>query len=153
MKIEINNLAKKAVFNHSTDKKIFSTVAKIVLKGENKETKNLSVAFVAENEIKKINRNFRNKNKATDVLSFELSAKAGPAFNGKEDVWGEIVICPAVVKKNAQKYKVSFRSEMIKIFIHGLLHLCGYDHEKSIKEAEKMNKKQEEYLDKVNSVK
>ena len=62
---------------------------------------------------------------------------------------GEIIICPDVVKENAKKYKVSVGSEMLKVFVHGILHLCGYDHERSEKEADKMEKKQENYLTEI----
>jgi probable rRNA maturation factor len=134
--IEINNLAKY----RGVDKKTFSTVAKKVLKGENRETETVSLAFVDKAEIQKLNRKFRKKNKPTDVLSFELS-------DGK--LIGEIIICPEVVKENAAKYKVSAKSEMFKVFVHGILHLCGYDHEKTEKEAEIMESKQEKYLSKI----
>ena len=137
--IEINNLAGLTV-----DKKVFSTVAKFVLKGENRETETLSLAFVKKEEIKNLNKKFRKKNKPTDVLSFELK-------DGSEKGYlGEIIICPEVVKENAEKYGVSSKSEMLKVFVHGILHLCGYDHERSEKEAEEMEKKQEKYLSNIN---
>ena len=120
--MEINNLTKFKI-----DKKSFSQVAKKVLSGENRRTATLSLVFVKKVEIKKLNKRFRNKNKATDVLSFKLE-------EGK--YLGEIVICPEMVKPE----------EMMKTFIHGILHLCGYDHEKSEKEAKTMEKKQEKYL-------
>ncbi len=121
--IEINNLT-----NFAVDKGRFSTVAKIVLKGENKEREKISLAFVSKSEMQKLNKKFRGKNKPTDVLSFE-------GIN-------EVVICPEVVKENEE--------EMIKVFIHGILHLLGYDHEKTKKEADLMEKKQNFYLSKIN---
>jgi len=134
--IEINNLTK-----FSVDKKLFSGVAKKVLKSENRERENISLAFVNKEEIKKLNNKFRKKNKATDVLSFELKEKG---------FLGEIVICPEVVKENAKSYKSTLKKEIVKVFIHGILHLLGYDHEKTNKEAEIMEKKQEKYLSKTN---
>lgn len=133
--IEINNLTKFTV-----DKKSFSQVAKIVLKGENKEMASLSLAFVNEKEMQKLNKNFRGKNKPTDVLSFDLQ---------DGNYLGEIVICPKVVKDNAKKYGVLAKKEILKVFIHGILHLLDYDHEKSEKEAQIMEKKQDLYLLKV----
>jgi len=130
--LEINNLT-----NFALDKRSFSTVAKKVLKGENRETETLSLAFVKKEEIKKLNKKFRKKNKATDVLSFELN---------EGNNLGEIIICPEVVKENAKKYGVTAKKEMMKVFIHGILHLLGYDHEKSKKQAEIMELKQEKYL-------
>jgi len=129
--IEINNLT-----NFAVDKKLFSTVAKKVLLGENRRTpacrqagKTISVAFVDKAEIQKLNKKFRKKNKPTDVLSFELSERG---------YLGEVVICPEVVKEK--------KENIIEVFVHGILHLCGYDHEKSKKDAEAMYKKQEKYL-------
>jgi len=133
--LEINNLTKTRI-----DKKSFSQVAKIVLKGENKETELLSLAFVLPDEIKKLNKNFRKKNKPTDVLSF--------AFEDKGYL-GEIIICPQVVKENAIKYRTTIKEEMVKVFIHGILHLLGYDHEKSEKASLLMEQKQEKYLSKI----
>ncbi len=135
MKLEINNLVK-----FKLDKKSFSQVAKIVLKGENRQTESISLALVAGAEMKKLNKKFRSKNKPTDVLSFELN---------DELYLGEIIICPEVVADNAKKYGVSIKSEMLKVFAHGILHLCGYDHEKSKKEEEIMEAKQDKYLSKV----
>ena len=136
--IEINNLTESSL--SPVDKNIFSTVAKNVLKGENRGTENITVAFVDKAEMKKLNKKFRQKNKPTDVLSFNLDEKG---------YLGEIIICPDVVKENAKKYGVTAKSETIKVFVHGILHLCGYDHEKSDREAEEMEARQEKYLSKV----
>ena len=133
--IEINNLTKFAV-----DKKSFAQVAKKVLSGENKKTETLSLAFVGKEEIAKLNKKFRKKNKPTDVLSFDLK---------REGYLGEIIICPEVVKENAKKDGTTMKKEMMKVFIHGILHLLGYDHEKTEKEALIMESKQEKYLSKV----
>ena len=122
--MDIKNLTRCAV-----DKKMFSTVAKKVLKGENKGIETISLVLVGPEEIKQLNRKFRKKNKPTDVLSFELKEK---------DLLGEIVICPQVVKEKGEK--------MIEVFVHGILHLCGYDHEKSEAEAKKMEEKEKHYL-------
>jgi len=133
--IEINNLT-----GFSVDKKFFTGVAKIVLKGENRGREKISLAFVDKEEIKKLNKKFRKKNKATDVLSFELK---------ESGYLGEIVICPEVVKESAKKHKSAVKQEMAKVFIHGILHLLGYEHKKTNKEAEIMEKKQEKYLSKI----
>ena len=64
----------------------------------------------------------------------------------EKDYLGEIIICPEVVKENAQKYKTTVKQEVKKVFVHGILHLLGYDHEKSKSEAEEMEEKQVKYL-------
>jgi len=123
MEIEINNLT-----NFIVDKKSFSQVAKKVLSGENRETETLSLAFVDKAEIEKLNKEFRKKDKPTDVLSFDLK---------REGYLGEIVICPEVVKEKEE--------DLIEVFVHGILHLCGYDHEKSEKDAKIMEDLQKKY--------
>jgi probable rRNA maturation factor len=145
--IEINNLTGQPILGRAVDKKIFSTVAKKVLLGENRGTETLSLAFVGKEEMEKLNKKYRKKDGPTDVLSFSNSPYLMPEVSSEG--LGEIVICPEVVKENAGKEGITFKKEMLKVFIHGILHLCGYDHEKSEKEAEEMEKAQEKYLSNV----
>ena len=140
--IEINNLTKFAV-----DKKFFLGVAKKVLKGENKEIENLSIAFVSPDEIKKLNKKYRKKNKPTDILSFgKVSSNKVLGFT--LDL-SEVIICPEVVRKNAKKFGTTFKKELAKMLVHGILHILGYDHEKSKAEEDRMNKKQDYYFNKI----
>lgn len=134
--IEVNNLTAVPV-----NKNFLKKVAKIVLKKENKKGAELSIALVGKNEIKELNKKYRKKNKATDVLSFAIGAPEEPL--------GEIVICPAEVKKNAKKFGTTFKKELALTLIHGILHLFGYNHEKNIIKARRMEKKQKYYLSKI----
>lgn len=109
-------------------------VAKHVLKGENKGRLAVSLGLVSPREIKKLNQKYRKKNRPTDVLSFLY-----------EDS-GEIILCPEVIRQNAKQFKNSFKKELNRILIHGLLHLVGYDHEGSKAEAERMWEKENYYL-------
>ncbi|MDP2966842.1 MAG: rRNA maturation RNase YbeY [bacterium] len=117
--IEINNLTTNPV-----DKEFLEKVAKKVLMGENKEKLELSIVLVGQARIRKLNKKYRQNYRSTDVLSFAY------------DNSGEIVICLPEVKKNAKKLKSVFRKELAKVLIHGILHLLGYDHEKSEKAME-----------------
>lgn len=130
MFVEINNLVADR-----GNKKFLKKIAKRILVEENEKNLGLSIALVSQTAIKKINKKYRKKNKTTDVLSF---------FYGNE---GEIVICPEVVKKNAKKFGIPFKKELIRILIHGIMHLLGYDHEKNEKKAELMEEKQNYYLE------
>jgi len=144
--IEINNLTTVSV-----DESFVKKISGRILKEEKiKKEFNLSVALVGSGVIKKLNKKYRGKNRATDVLSFPES-KTGTTENHifkKDRNLGEIVICLSEVKKNAQKYNSNFRTEFIQVLIHGILHLLRYDHEESKKEAEKMEEKQKFYLSK-----
>lgn len=138
MQIEINNLTK-----YKIDKKLFTGLAKKVIKGENKEI-NLSVAFIGKKDIKKVNKKYRNKNKVTDVLSFgEIKTKK--VFDSQVF---EILICLDVVKENAKKFKNNFLDEIKKVFIHGILHILGYNHEISKKQELIMQVKEDKYISK-----
>ncbi len=135
--IEINNLT-----NFAVDKKFFTGVAKKVLKGENRVTENISIAFVSPEEIHGLNKKYRKKDKPTDVLSFEK-------VSDFKDELAEIIICPWVVRDNAKESKLTLKKELAKTLIHGLLHVLGYDHEISKAEEDRMIEKQDYYFSKI----
>jgi len=154
--IEINNLTSRKI-----DNKFLKEIAELVLKEEAKKGKcpdlvesNVSIAIVGTSRIKKINNFYRGKNKATDVLSFSEEEvkisdfKIGPTE--KYQGLGEVIICAKRVKKNAKRNDVSFKKELAKVLIHGILHLLGYNHKKE-EERKIMRKKEEEYLQKTYS--
>lgn len=146
--IEINNLTTSQV-----NKKFLEKIAEVILKKEKIREINLSIALVGQERIKALNKKYRKKNKPTDVLSFAYRARRSRAKVKEEnkvffahDDLGEIVICLREVKKNAKKFKSTYKKELAQVIIHGILHLLGYTHEKSKKEAEKMEEKQNYYL-------
>ncbi len=147
--IEINNLTTIQV-----DEDSIKEIIQLVLQGEGiKKEIELSVAFVGQGRIREVNKRYRGKNRATDVLSFPESKvlmekfKIGPTE--KIPGLGEMIICLREVKKNAKKTELAFEKELAKIVIHGALHLLGYDHEKSEQEEVKMQKKENYYLSQV----
>jgi len=76
----------------------------------------LSVAFVGEREMRKLNREWRGKDRVTDVLSFENV--------------GEILICYPQAKRQAVELGHSTRDEVVFLLVHGVLHVFGHDHER-----------------------
>ena len=83
----------------------------------------LTVALVRDRRIKELNRDFRGKDRATDVLSF-------PAGDGFEaDYLGDVVISTDTAARQAKDAGHSLDRELSELVIHGVLHLCGYDHE------------------------
>ncbi|OGZ17688.1 MAG: rRNA maturation RNase YbeY [Candidatus Nealsonbacteria bacterium RBG_13_36_15] len=129
------------------NKERLKSIARKVLREENIEGKiELSIALVGPTEIKKINKRYLGRNKATDVLAFPEFKKNKTIPTRKIKNLGEIIICPIEVKKNARRFNSTFKKELIEVLIHGIMHLLGYDHEKNQKEAEKMMKKQNHHL-------
>ncbi|MDP2909656.1 MAG: rRNA maturation RNase YbeY [bacterium] len=112
MNIEIRNFTKTKI-----NEQLITGLAKKVLKSENGKIEELSIVIVGERRMRSLNKKYRKIDRPTDVLSF------GDGVN-------EIFICPEKIKKG----------EFEKIFLHGLLHVLGYDH------GELMEKKQNKYL-------
>ena len=97
----------------------------------------LSIVLVNDSTIQNLNRRFLQKNNPTDVIAF-------PLHDGDDDVWGEIYISTDRAKEQAEFYKVSFETELMRLVIHGTLHLIGYD-DADEKSSGKM-KEREDYL-------
>tara|TARA_B110001452_G_scaffold70780_1_gene57138 strand:+ start:609 stop:1079 length:471 start_codon:yes stop_codon:yes gene_type:complete len=107
--------------------------------------KKISLTILLSNNknIKRLNRKFKNNNKPTDILSFPSERK----FNIKKSQYlGDIVISYEFMNKPKTLKNIEFRDKVTRIFIHGFLHLLGYDHirlkdfKKMIKEEEKIYK-------------
>jgi probable rRNA maturation factor len=94
----------------------------------------LSVALVANEEIKKLNGKYRNKLKTTDVLSFSVNGSP----SGRARLLGDVVISVEKAEEQANDGGWTLEEEIERLLIHGILHLLGYDHERSRKEAEVM---------------
>jgi probable rRNA maturation factor len=92
-------------------------------------SRTLVIAFVDEREIRRLNREFRGKDKATDVLSFE---------SDEPGTLGELAICPQVIARQAKEHGLLVREELGYMVLHGFLHLLGYDHETNARDAKKM---------------
>lgn len=90
----------------------------------------IGVVFVSEKAIQKMNQQYRKKNKPTDVLSF--SSKEGPDMivkNGADPIdLGDLVICPAYAAKEAKRRGIEKGEELVRLLVHGTLHLMGFDH-------------------------
>jgi probable rRNA maturation factor len=104
-----------------------------------KKKLSLTVLLSNNKNIKKLNKRFRNKDKATDILSFPFEKK----LNLKKNTYlGDIVISYEFINKSKMLNNLEFKKKVIKIFIHGFLHLLGYDHIK-LKDFKKMFKEEE----------
>ena len=102
--------------------------------------KKVSLTLLLSNnrKIRKLNKNFRNKNKPTDILSFPFSKKAKIS---KQTYIGDIIISYNFMNQpKSQKLKI-FKEKVTKTFIHGFLHLLGFDHKKN-KDYSKMLKEE-----------
>lgn len=110
---------------------MLSLMEKVNLKGCE-----LSLLFCGNERIQELNKNYRNKDKVTDVLSFSQNDSELDDFNAT--ILGDIVIATEVAYKQGEEFETGFREELKRLLIHGLLHLIGYDHVNGEDEANRM---------------
>ena len=112
----------------------------------------VSVSFVSNNEIKNLNKIYRNKDSVTDVLSFPLTSEDGTVELNPETgavQLGDVVISLETAVKQAQNYGHSLEREVGFLTVHSMLHLLGYDHETSQLDQRIMREKEESVLEKL----
>jgi len=115
------------------------------LEGIDQERTEISVTFVEAEEIRELNRDYRDNDKVTDVLSF-------PQFDDLNDIpdfgeicLGDVVICKERAEEQAEEFGHSFEREIIYLFTHSILHLLGYDHMED-EEKKEMRAREEEVM-------
>ena len=130
--INILVLSEESAWSRKLKKKnfFFNQICKSFPKKYKFLNKKVSLTILLSNNknIKKLNKNFRNKKKPTDILSFPLNKKIKIT---KQTYLGDIIISYDFINKPKSQNLHSFKHKLIKIFIHGFLHLVGYDHIKN----------------------
>ena len=122
-----------------------------ILKGKFKSVE-VNLNIVDDKEIQKINLEYRQKDKATDVLSFPLQENVRRGeydqFEGHLEL-GDIFVASGVCLKQALENDLTYEQEFVHLFAHGYLHLCGYDHEESEEEEKIMGQLESEIMDEL----
>ena len=119
--IELNNLTKEVV-----PRALLKKVAQSVLRKERRKT-GLSIVLLEKKRMLQLNRIYRKKNKVANVLSFPIP----------ELGLGEVILCPAEIRKDAKKYGISYTKALAWMLIHGILHVLGYTHRRMIKKEKR----------------
>jgi len=109
----------------------------------------LSVLFVGDRAMRTLNQVWRNKDRATDVLSFPL--REGRFLHIQPDMLGDIVISVPVAARQANEAGHSLTVELERLLVHGLVHLLGYDHEQGFTEARRMERKEQQLLKRLDA--
>ena len=139
-KIAIENKHKKI----KVEKKKVSEVACSILAAVGCTPVELSILFVDDEEIKRLNREYRKKDKPTDVLSFPM--REGEFGGINPDLLGDVVISLDTAWMQAEERGETLEEELNFLLIHGILHLFGFDHEGTASEARRMQAKEKELL-------
>lgn len=138
MQVYLNNKQKYLKISARYWKKFIVEILKVLKIEDNTE---ISITFVTNKKIQKINKEFRNIDKPTDVLSFPFDN----SFKLPVQMLGDIVISTEKAEFQAQEYGHSLNREIAFLLVHGILHLLGYDHE-TIEEEKEMFGLQKELL-------
>lgn len=120
-----------------------------VLEHENfEESAEVSVSFVDDAQIRDLNRDFRNIDKSTDVLSFPLGEDDEYDYNNETEAYmlGDIILSLETASRQANEYGHSLEREVGFLTVHSMLHLLGYDHVDDKLEARIMREKEEVIL-------
>tara|TARA_Y100001970_G_scaffold196034_1_gene238333 strand:- start:2794 stop:3255 length:462 start_codon:yes stop_codon:yes gene_type:complete len=147
--IKVNVFSEDIIWSKKLKKKefFFNSICNLFPKKYRFLNKKVFLTLLLSNnkEIKKLNKKFRNKNKSTDVLSFPFNEKLRIKKNA---YLGDIIISYNFMSHPKTKNFQIFRNRVIKIFIHGFLHLLGFDHSKD-KDYKKMIKEEKKIYQSV----
>lgn len=117
------NLQRKIKLDTSVVKKFVSTLP---TKIDEADGRDFAIAFVSDRRMKELNGFFRGKDSTTDVLSFPHEPDE---FDNENTNLGDIVISVEQAERQAKENKLTLENEIKQLILHGLLHLCGFDHE------------------------
>jgi len=107
---------------------------------EQKLNGEVGLVFVNNHQIRRYNRDYRNRDTPTNVLAFPIQEGIGSGLH--PEVIGDVMISLETVEKEALLYDRSMQEHLLILLIHGLLHLLGYDHEASASEAARMRRRE-----------
>lgn len=116
-------------------------IIKKILNSGKFTAESIGIAFVTVDKIVSLNQTYRKINKPTDILSFAYHESKNP----RQNIEGDIIICPKYVKDDLIGTDIDFTTQIKRLLIHGILHLAGYDHAKDVDEK-KMFALQEKLL-------
>ncbi len=122
--LEIVNRQRKTKINRNVWREFAEQTVAVVEKARGKT---LTIAFVSDAQMRELNREFRGKNATTDVLSFPFEADQFD-FETSPHNLGDIAISVEQAERQARENNLSLELEIKQLILHGVLHLCGFDH-------------------------
>ncbi len=136
--VRVTNRNKKHALNEAFVEKLSSEILRVLKRAKDAE---IEVVFLDDKDIRKLNRQFKKEDMATDVLSFRIDREEF----GREKFLGEVVISLDTAFRNSKLFGTDAEYEIIRYVIHGMLHLFGYD-DQTEKDRSEMWAKQEKLL-------
>ena len=134
MPVHIESRVRRVTF----DRARLDRLARAILSGVGEASAELGITFVGDQRMRSLNRRYRGKDRTTDVLAFAM--REAPRFSA--GLLGDVVIAVPTAARQAKEGQRSLDEELTVLLVHGILHLCGYDHERSEKEACRMHRRE-----------
>jgi rRNA maturation RNase YbeY len=118
-------------------------LARAILSDVGAASEELGILFVGDRRMRGLNRRYRGNDCTTDVLAFSMrNARSPHASRLTPGLLGDVVIAVPTAIRQAKQGKRSLDEELTVLLVHGILHLCGYDHERSKNEARRMRRRE-----------
>ncbi|HNR05461.1 MAG TPA: rRNA maturation RNase YbeY [Bacillota bacterium] len=152
MSVLIDNRQEEIKVDEALEAFVVQVVEKVLAYEQCEEAFEVSISFVNNQEMRKLNKEYRNIDKETDVLSFPLAEfieeelnteDEGAEYIEEEIALGDIVISMEKAAEQSEEYGHSFKRELAFLLVHGMLHLLGYDHDEEASEGEIFDKQEE----------
>ena len=122
-------------------------VAELVLGAIGERRSELSIELAGDHRMRRLNREYRKKDRTTDVLAFPMREALAPhAARLAANMLGDVVISVPQARRQAIEVGRQLDDELVSLLVHGVLHLCGYDHERGEKEAVRMHRRERQLL-------
>jgi probable rRNA maturation factor len=139
MSIHIRSQVRRITFDQTR----LERSARAILADVGETSAELGILFVGDQRMRGLNRRYRSKDHTTDVLAFAMREAARPQVSRlMPDMLGDVVISIPTAWRQAKEAGRSLDEELACLLVHGILHLCGYDHERGEKDARRMHRRE-----------
>jgi len=139
MPVHLQSQVRRTTFDQAR----LGQLARAILADVGETSAELGILFVSDQRMRSLNRQYRGKDRTTDVLAFAMREACTPHISPlRPDMLGDVVISVPTAWRQAIEAGRSLDEELACLLVHGILHLCGYDHERSEKEARRMHRRE-----------
>jgi rRNA maturation RNase YbeY len=139
MSIHIRSQVRRITFDQTR----LERSARAILADVGETSAELGILFVGDQRMRGLNLRYRSKDRTTDVLAFAMREAARPQVSRlMPDMLGDVVISIPTAWRQAKEAGRSLDEELACLLVHGILHLCGYDHERGEKDARRMHRRE-----------
>ena len=143
MPVHVQSHVRRVTFNQAR----LDRLAGAILSDVGAASGELGILFVGDRRMRGLNRRYRGKDRTTDVLAFPMREAPTPHLPvATPAMLGDVVIAVPTATRQAKQGHRSLDEELTVLLVHGILHLCGYDHEWNEKEARRMHRRERRIL-------